>query len=91
LLRPEGYAGPLRALWRTVNQTGRDGVDFAGSPSWQWIGAAEDAPSLVILIPIVDDSLAGPDVTFLVELREVSDGPPVGAPARAEITIVDDD
>ena len=91
LLRPEGYTGPLRALWRTVNQTGQDGVDFAGSPSWQWIGAAEDAPSLVILIPIVDDSLPGSDVTFLVELREVADGPPVGAPARAEITIVDDD
>jgi serine/threonine protein kinase len=91
LLRPEGYEGPLRALWRTVNQTGRDGVDFAGSPSWQWIGAPEDAPSLVILIPIVDDSLPGPDVTFLVELREVADGPPVGAPARTEVTIVDDD
>jgi|GEM_PF-6752577 len=91
LLRPEGYAGPLRALWRTVNQTARDGVDFAGSPSWQWIGASSDAPSLVIFIPIVDDSVPGPDVTFLVELREVPGGPPVGAPARAEITIVDDD
>ena len=65
LRRPAGYLGPLRVLWRTVDQTARNGHDYIGS--------------------------AGPDVTFLVELREAPQGPPLDTPARAEVTIVDDD
>jgi serine/threonine protein kinase len=91
LRRPAGYQGPLRVLWRTVDQTARDGHDFIGSPTWQSAEAPANAASLVIFIPIVDDSIAGPDVTFLVEIREAPQGPPLGTPARAEVTIVDDD
>ena len=91
LRRPAGYLGPLRVLWRTVDQTARDGHDYIGSAAWRPAEAPADAASLVIFIPIVDDSIAGPDVTFLVEIREAPQGPPLGTPARAEVTIVDDD
>jgi eukaryotic-like serine/threonine-protein kinase len=91
LRRPARYQGPLRVLWRTVDQTARDGRDFIGSSGWRLAEAPADAASLVIFIPIVDDSIAGPDVTFLVEIREAPQGPPLGTPARAEVTIVDDD
>jgi hypothetical protein len=91
LRRPAGYRGPLNVHWRTVDQTARDGVDFSGSTGWQWAGTLPGTPSLVIFIPIVDDSLPGPDVTFRVELEQVPGGPVLGTPAEAEVTIVDDD
>jgi hypothetical protein len=91
LRRPAGYRGPLRVLWRTVDQSARDGRDFMGSPAWQLGQAPADAASLVIFIPLVNDSVPGPDVTFLVEIREAPQGPPLGTPTRAEVTIVDDD
>lgn len=91
LRRPAGHRGPLGVLWRTVDQTARDGVDYSGSTSWQWAGASPGAPSLVVFIPIVDDSRPGPDLTFRVELQEVPEGPALGTPAAAEVTIVDDD
>ena len=91
LRRPAGYVGPLGVLWRTVDQTAREGVDFIGSPAWQWAGASATEQSVIIFIPIVDDSIAGPDVTFLIELQQVTGGPTVGQPDRAEVTIVDDD
>ncbi len=91
LLRPANYRGPLQVLWRTLDRTAVDGVHYAGSSVWQWTGASAAAESLVILIPIVDDSLPGPDRVFVVELQQVPDGPPVGEPARVEVTIVDDD
>jgi len=91
LRRPAGYQGPLRVSWRTVDGTARDDHDFIGSPAWRLAEAPAGAASLVIFIPIVDDSIPGPDVTFQVELRAVPQGPPLGTPARAEVTIVDDD
>ena len=91
LRRPAGYRGPLRVLWRTVDQSARDGRDFMGSPAWQLAQAPADAASLVIFIPVVNDSIPGSDVTFLVEIREAPQGPPLGTPTRAEVTIVDDD
>jgi hypothetical protein len=91
LRRPAGYQGPLRVLWRTVDQTARNGRDFIGSPAWQPAEAPANAASLVIFIPTVDDSIAGPDVKFLVEIRDAPQGPPLATPARAEVTIVDDD
>ncbi|TVS10205.1 MAG: hypothetical protein EA417_19235 [Gammaproteobacteria bacterium] len=91
LRRPAGYRGPLSVFWRTVDQTARDGYDFMGSPAWQRAQAPAGAPSLVIFIPIVNDYVPGPDVTFRVELSRSPDGPSLGAPASAEVTIVDDD
>lgn len=91
MARPANVTGPLRVRWRTLDQTARDGVDFAGSPAWQYAEASSEAPSLVILIPIVDNSLPGRDRIFWVELEQVPQGPPVGTPARAQVTIVDDD
>lgn len=91
LARPAGYEGALSVLWRTVNGSASDGEEFVGSPTWRWAGAPAGAQSLVIFIPIVDDSRPGPDLTFQVELRQMDDGPEVGQPARAEITVVDDD
>lgn len=89
--RPAGYSAPLRVLWRTVDQTARDGVDFMGSPAWRWAEAPSTESSLVIFVPIIDDSVANPDRTFLVELAQVLSGPIVGQPDRAEVTIVDND
>jgi hypothetical protein len=91
LRRPAGYRGPLNVRWRTVDETARDGVDFSGSTAWRGAGTLPGAPSLVIFIPIVDDSRPGPDVTFRVELEGVPEGPVIGAPAAAEVTIADDD
>jgi eukaryotic-like serine/threonine-protein kinase len=91
LRRPAGYRGPLNVRWRTVDQTARDGVDFSGSTAWEEAGTLPGAPSLVIFIPIVDDSRPGPDLTFRVELEQAPEGPVIGAPAAAEVTIVDDD
>ncbi|MFU8895251.1 MAG: Calx-beta domain-containing protein, partial [Gammaproteobacteria bacterium] len=91
LPRPAGHAGPLRVAWRTVDQSARDDVDFAGSPAWRVAEAPADARSVVIFIPIMDDDVPGPDLTFLVELRQAPGGLPVGAPSRAEVTIIDDD
>jgi eukaryotic-like serine/threonine-protein kinase len=91
LPRPAGYAGPLRVMWRTIDETAQDGVDYAGSPSWRWAETPPNAPSLVIFIPIVNKHLPEPDRTFLVELRQVPDGPPVGAPDQAVVVIVGDD
>jgi hypothetical protein len=91
LRRPAGYAGSLNVHWRTVDETARDGVDFSGSTGWQWAGALPGVPSLVIFIPIVDDNQSRPDVTFRVELEETPEGPAVGAPATAQVTIADDD
>lgn len=89
--RPAGYAGPLRVQWRTIDQSARHNIDFVGSPNWRIAQAPPEAASLVIFIPIVDDSVPGPDVTFHIELLEMPGGPPVGEPARAAITIIDDD
>jgi hypothetical protein len=91
LRRPAGYAGPLRVQWRTIDQTARHDIDFVGSPNWRIAQAPAEAASLVIFIPIVDDSVPGPDVTFHIELLEMPGGPPVGEPARAAVTIIDDD
>ena len=91
LRRPAGYRGPLSVHWRTVDGTARDGVDYFGSTGWQRAGTLPGAPSLVIFIPIVDDSRPGPDVTFRVELEEAPEGPAIGAPAAAEVMIADDD
>jgi serine/threonine protein kinase len=88
LRRPSRYEGPLRARWRTVDQTARDGRDFIGSPAWQYTEAALDAHALVIFVPLVQDSIPGPDRTFFVELGDVPGGPPIGGPTRAEVTIV---
>ena len=89
LLRLANYEGPLRVMWRTVDQTALDGAHFAGSPEWRYAEAPSGAPSLVIFIPIVNDPIPGPDRTFIVELDDVRGGPRVGVPARAEVTIVD--
>ena len=91
LRRPAGYAGRLRVRWRTVDQTARDGIAFIGSPAWQFAEAPAGAEWLIVFIPIVDNSVPGDDRSFGVELEEVPAGPPVGTPARAEVTIVDDD
>lgn len=91
LRRPAGYRGPLNVRWRTVDQTARDGVDFSGSTGWREAGTLPGAPSLVIFIPIVDDSRTGPDVTFRVELEQATGGPVIGAPSAAEVSIADDD
>jgi serine/threonine protein kinase len=91
LRRPAGYPGPLRALWRTVDGTAEHGRDFIGSPTWRLIEAGAGEPSLIIFIPIVDDSVPGPDVTFAVELRAHPQGPPLDAPGRALVTVIDDD
>jgi serine/threonine protein kinase len=88
LRRPARFEGPLRARWRTVDQTAREGRHFIGSPAWQYTESALDAPALVIFIPIVQDSIPAPDRTFYVELGEVPGGPPLGSPTRAEVTIV---
>ena len=91
LRRPAGYEGMLSLMWRTVDGLARDGVDFVGSPSWQQVMTTLDAPSLILFIPIVDDSVPGPDRNFLVELRQLPGGPPVGSPDQVEVTILDDD
>lgn len=91
LRRPAGYEGPLRARWRTVDQTARDGIAYIGSPAWQFAEAPAGAEWLIVFIPIVDNSVPGDDRSFLVELDEVPAGPPVGTPARVEVTIVDND
>ena len=91
LRRPAGYAGVLSVQWRTVDGSARDGVDFVGNPSWQQAMSASDARSLVLFIPIVDDSVPNPDRDFAVELRQLPGGPPVAAPDRVEVTILDDD
>ncbi|HUG99409.1 MAG TPA: protein kinase [Gammaproteobacteria bacterium] len=91
LRRPAGYVGPLRVRWRTVDQSARDGIAYIGSPAWQFAEAPAGAEWLIIFIPIVDNSVPGDDRTFLVELDEVPMGPPLGTPARVEVTIVDDD
>jgi hypothetical protein len=90
LPRPARYEGPLRVRWRTVDQTAREGRHFIGSPAWQYTEAPREAPALVIFVPIVQDSIPGPDRTFSVELDEVSGGPPLGSPTRAEVTIISD-
>jgi len=91
LRRPAGYSGMLSVMWRTVDGRARDGVDFVGNPSWQQAMTTLDAPSLILFIPIVDDSVPGPDRNFLVELRQLPGGPPVGSPDQVEVTILDDD
>jgi hypothetical protein len=90
LLRPARYEGPLRARWRTVDRSAREGQHFIGSPAWQYTEAPAGAPALVLFVPIVHDMLPGPDRSFLVELEDVPGGPSVGAPARAEVTIVNE-
>jgi hypothetical protein len=91
LLRPAGWEGPLRVLWRTVDSSAIDGRDFAGSPDWRLAAAPSSAEALVILVPLVDDARPGPDLEFGVELQRAPGGPELGAPWRAEVTIVDDD
>lgn len=91
LRRPAGYSGMLSVLWRTVDGRARDGVDFVGNSSWQQAVTTPDAPSLLLFIPIVDDSVPGSDRDFLVELRQLPGGPPVGSPDQVEVTILDDD
>jgi hypothetical protein len=91
LFRPAGFEGPLRVEWRTLDGSALDGSDYAGSPLWQFAEAPRGVDSLVILVPIVDDSLPGRDRDFVVELREAEGGPRLGQPARARVTIVDDD
>lgn len=91
LFRPSGFEGPLRVEWRTLDGSALDGSDYAGSPMWQFAEAPRGVDSLVILIPIVDDSLPGQDRDFIVELREAEGGPRLGQPSRASVTIVDDD
>lgn len=91
LSRPAGYSGMLSVLWRTVDGSARNGVDFVGNSSWQQAMTASDARSLILFIPIVDDSVPNPDRNFVVELRQLPGGPPVGTPDRLEITILDDD
>lgn len=91
LQRPAGHDGPLRVLWRTEDESARHDEDYIGSPAWRLAEVPAGVNELLILIPIVDDSLPGPDRTFYVELRETSGGPTVGTPARALVTIVDDD
>jgi hypothetical protein len=90
LPRPARYEGSLRVRWRTVDGSAREGRHFIGSPVWQYAEAPPEAPALVIFVPIVQDSIPGPDRTFSVELDEVSGGPPLGSPTRAEVTIVSD-
>ena len=91
LRRQAASAGTFGVLWRTVDGSARNGVDFVGQSSWQQATASADESSLVLFIPIVDDSVPGPDRDFLVELRQLPGGPPVGTPDRLEVTILDDD
>ncbi len=89
--RPAGHVGPMSVLWRTLEGTAQHDRNFAGAPEWRLATAPANADAILILIPIVDDSVKGPDLTFHVELSRTSGGPEVGAPARALVTIVDDD
>jgi predicted Ser/Thr protein kinase len=91
LRRPAGHQGTLRVLWRTQDETARHDEDYIGSPAWRLAEVPPGVDELLILIPIVDDSIPGPDRTFYLEVSRATDGPPVGAPARALVTIVDDD
>ncbi len=89
LRRPANYEGPLRVRWRTVDVSALNDVDFAGSPQWRLAEAGAEDPSIVIFIPIMQKWIPGPSRSFLVELDEISGGPPVGVPSRAEVTIID--
>jgi aminoglycoside phosphotransferase (APT) family kinase protein len=91
LRRPAGYQGTLRVLWRTQDETAQHEQDYVGSPAWRLAEVPPGVDELLILIPIVDDSIPGPDLTFYLELSRATGGPPVGTPARALVTIVDDD
>ena len=88
LMRPENYAGPLRAYWRTVDGSAIHDEHFIGSPQWQHVEVPAQVGSIVLFVPIVDDGLPGPDRNFFIEIRQAVGGPRVVPPARAEVILL---
>lgn len=88
--RPPGFQGTMRAEWRTLQGTAGDPDDYVGS-GWEPVTAEPGAEALVILIPIVSDSLPESNEVFFVDIRTADVALPVSEPSRARVVIIDDD
>ena len=88
--RPAGFRAAMRAEWRTLQGTAGDPDDYVGS-GWEPVTAEPGAEALVILIPIVSDSLPESNEVFFVDIRTADVALPVNEPSRARVVIIDDD
>jgi tRNA A-37 threonylcarbamoyl transferase component Bud32 len=76
----------VEVSWRLVDGTALAGRDYGG-PSTGVESFVEGNSFRILYVPIVLDSAATPDRTFVVELTGVSGGTKIGGAARVEVTI----
>lgn len=87
--RVDGSDGTIRVDAATFDGTATPGEDYAATAETLVFNAGETEKSFSI--PIMNNSSAEPDETFLVRLSILSGDGSVGAPSELTVTIVDDD
>jgi hypothetical protein len=90
LTRTGGSSGPVAVLLSTMDGSAKAGEDYA--PVSQMVAWADgDTSPKTVVIPIVDDNLAGEsNQTVLLTLSSPSGGASLGGPASGVLTIVED-
>ena len=87
--RSGGSLGAVSVAFETVDGTALAGSDYTTTNGT--LNFADGETSMVITVPILDDTISEPSETFTVNLLSPGGGATLGTDATSTVTIVDDD
>ena len=90
LRRTAGSDGEVGVNYATSDGTATDGVNYtdtSGTATW----TDSDVADKTFTVPLIDDGVYGPDLTFTVTLSGITGGATLGTPNSASVTVLNTD
>ncbi len=90
LVRADGTEGAVTISYRTLPDSASEQTDYAGV-DWTEVRFEPGQETARQFVPLVSDSLAEGDESFVIEIGRPANGATLGPVTRMRVTIVDDD
>ena len=90
LVRTDGFEGAVAISYRTLPDSASEQTDYAGA-DWTEVRFESGQETARQFVPLVSDSLAESDESFVIEIGRPANGVALGPITRMRVTIADDD